>query len=253
MRRPVLASWLHSRGLNVRRLALVLLATAALLAGCGSHSSVPASPPERVTLTQTPDAGTNYVAIIGDSYTAGSPIGGHGAHGWPAVAAAQLRAQGLGITPVIGALGASGYVSPGHQQAGLFIDQVERVVGANDRLVVLFGSRNDEEVSADQLTPAVHRAFAEAKAKAPTSKFLVISPIWVNADPSPGILQNRDILKAGAEAIGATFIDPIADEWFLDRPDLIGSDGQHPTDEGHVYMADRIAPVIAQLLQAPAA
>ena len=43
---------------------------------------------------------------------------------------------------------------------------------------------------------------------------------------------------------GATFVDPIAERWFVDRPDLIGRDGVHPTDAGHAYMADKIAPLI---------
>ncbi|ETB08755.1 hypothetical protein O980_21950 [Mycobacterium avium subsp. paratuberculosis 08-8281] len=45
-------------------------------------------------------------------------------------------------------------------------------------------------------------------------------------------------------AAGATFIDPIAEHWFVGRPDLIGADGVHPNDAGHQYMADKIAPLI---------
>ena len=40
------------------------------------------------------------------------------------------------------------------------------------------------------------------------------------------------------------FVDPIAEGWFVGRPDLIGADGIHPTDAGHAYMAARIAPLI---------
>ena len=152
------------------------------------------------------------------------------------------------MAPIVGAVGASGYVAPGHKRAGTFLDQVHRTVGTNDQLVVVFGSRNDATVPADQLTPAVHATLAKAKEMAPNAKFLIISPIWPDSHPSDGILQARDILRAEAAAIGATFIDPIAEAWFWDRPDLIGADGKHPTNEGHVYMADRIAPVMAQLL-----
>ncbi|MEN0140388.1 MAG: SGNH/GDSL hydrolase family protein, partial [Rhodococcus sp. (in: high G+C Gram-positive bacteria)] len=42
--------------------------------------------------------------------------------------------------------------------------------------------------------------------------------------------------------------DPIAAGWFVDRPDLIGRDGVHPTNAGHVYMADKIAPLIGAQL-----
>ena len=50
---------------------------------------------------------------------------------------------------------------------------------------------------------------------------------------------------------GAVFVDPIAEAWFIDRPDLIGPDGIHPTNAGHAYVADKIAPLIAQPLQSP--
>ena len=45
-----------------------------------------------------------------------------------------------------------------------------------------------------------------------------------------------------------TFFDPIAQGWFVGRPELIGSDGIHPTDAGHAYMADKIAPLIGAQL-----
>ena len=64
----------------------------------------------------------------------------------------------------------------------------------------------------------------------------------------PAVLQIRDVLHAQARAVGATFIDPIAERWFVGRPDLIGEDGVHPTDAGHAYMADKIAPLIAARL-----
>ena len=54
--------------------------------------------------------------------------------------------------------------------------------------------------------------------------------------------------SASARAVGATFVDPLADGWFVGRPELIGADGVHPTDAGQAYMADKIAPLIrAQL------
>ena len=62
------------------------------------------------------------------------------------------------------------------------------------------------------------------------------------------MLRIRDALKYQAGVAGATFVDPIAAGWFVGRPDLIGKDGVHPTDAGHAYMADKIAPLIrAQL------
>ena len=51
-------------------------------------------------------------------------------------------------------------------------------------------------------------------------------------------------LRDQAAAVGAVFVDPIAQGWFVGRPDLIGDDGVHPTDAAHAYMAARIAPLI---------
>ena len=59
---------------------------------------------------------------------------------------------------------------------------------------------------------------------------------------------DRDILRDQARQVGATFVDPIAERWFFDNPELIGADGIHPTDAGHAYMADKIAPLIGKEL-----
>lgn len=34
--------------------------------------------------------------------------------------------------------------------------------------------------------------------------------------------------------------------WLLDRPQLIGTDGVHPTDAGHAYLSALIEPVVAR-------
>ena len=81
-----------------------------------------------------------------------------------------------------------------------------------------------------------------ARATAPGAKLLVIGPPWPTADVPPAVLQIRDVLGMQAGMAGATFIDPIAERWFVDRPDLIAPDGVHPTDAGHDYLAGLIAP-----------
>jgi lysophospholipase L1-like esterase len=62
------------------------------------------------------------------------------------------------------------------------------------------------------------------------------------------VLKIRDTLKYQADVVGATFIDPINAGWFVGRPELIGKDGVHPTDAGHAYMAEKIAPLIGAQL-----
>lgn len=237
---------------EMRYLVVVLC----LLALTGCTPPTPGSKPEPVNLRATPDPGTNWAAIIGDSYTSGSPQGGHGPQSWAALLKSNLHDDGVELSENVGAVGASGYVAPGHFSAGVFADQIGRVVGTNDNLVIIFGSRNDAKVPADDLTQAVHTALVKVHDMAPKAKVLLISPAWAawsTYPPSVDMVKVRDVLKTEAELTGATLLDPIADKWFADRPDVIGEDGVHPTDEGHVYMAERITPVVKQLLAVPVA
>jgi lysophospholipase L1-like esterase len=90
--------------------------------------------------------------------------------------------------------------------------------------------------------------FDLARRTAPGARLLVIGPPWPTADVPESVLRIRDILGAAARTAGATFVDPLAEGWFVGQPELIGADGVHPTDAGHAYMADKIAPLIrAQL------
>jgi lysophospholipase L1-like esterase len=87
-----------------------------------------------------------------------------------------------------------------------------------------------------------------ARQIARSAKFLVIGPPWPSADPPPTIRRIRDVLGYQAELAGATFVDPIAARWFVGKPELIGADGVHPTDAGHIYMAEKLAPMIGAQL-----
>lgn len=192
------------------------------------------------------------IAIIGDSYTSGSPQGGSREKSWAALAIRQIQQHGINIAADIGAEGASGYVSVGHQ-GHRFSDQISRTVRADDSLVVLFGSINDLRASSGDMARATCDTLREARLAAPSANLLVIGPPWPDADPPTEILQKRDIIRDRAAALSGLFIDPIQDGWFAKRPDLIGSDGKHPTDAGHEYMAQQIEPVVERLIRAPAA
>ena len=39
-----------------------------------------------------------------------------------------------------------------------------------------------------------------------------------------------------------------SEEWLLARVELIGTDGVHPTDAGHAYLADLIEPIVREAL-----
>jgi lysophospholipase L1-like esterase len=162
-----------------------------------------------------------------------------------------LGQQGVGIIPTVEAEDGSGYATPANGQGGVFADQIPTVVRPDDRLVVVFGSRTEADVPAEELQPAVRKTLDAVRAAAPNAKIVVIGPVWTDPAPPPDVLQTRDVIQTQAGSTGAIFVDPIAEGWFRDNPDLIGSDGIHPTDAGHAYMADKIAPLIAQQLHSP--
>ncbi len=184
-----------------------------------------------------------HVAVIGDSYTTGSTEGGNGPRSWPQLAWKLLADRGLEVDADVAAEGGAGYGQPGNR-GRVFEDLTAQAVRRNDVLVVFFGSRNDQPVDPQKFPALAADTFRLARFTAPDARFLIIGPPWPTATPPPAVLKIRDSLRSQAAAGGAVFVDPIAEGWFVGRPDLIGRDGVHPTDAGHLYMAERIAPLI---------
>jgi lysophospholipase L1-like esterase len=195
------------------------------------------------------DYSVNRVAVIGDSYTTGGALGGKGPKGWTTRAWQILAAQRTAVTADVNAEGGAGYGTRG-SHGSLFEDLAEGVVKPDDALVVFFGSRNDQNVDATQLSILAYGTFQLARSLAPSASFLVIGPPWPTANPPQSVLRIRDALRYQASIAGAKFVDPIALGWFVGQPELIGADGVHPTDAGHAYMAEKIAPLIGAQLPA---
>ncbi|QNJ93805.1 SGNH/GDSL hydrolase family protein [Mycolicibacterium fluoranthenivorans] len=233
---------------RARHLLVMLVMLVMTVAGCDSRPKTPTPEPERPILTASPRPGAAYVAVIGDLYTIGSPSAGEGSKGWPSVAKRALRQEGVNIELNIGARRGSGYAWHNTPMSVVFIDQVRQTAGMNTKLVILFGSESDQGNPPGQLTPIVQSTLAEARKKAPDAKLLVIGPAWAQPNPPPGVLQARDVVRTEAESFGAMFVDPLAEDWFVGKPELLAPGGDRPNDAGHQFMAERIAPLIAQLL-----
>jgi lysophospholipase L1-like esterase len=195
------------------------------------------------------DFSVNRVAVIGDSYTTGGDLGGIGDKGWTPRAWRILAHQRTPITADVGAEGGAGYGTRGNR-GRLFEDLTAATVQPDDALVVFFGSRNDQHVDPTQVSILAYGTFQLARRIAPSASFLVIGPPWPTADPPREVLAIRDVLQYQAQVAGAKFVDPIAEAWFVGQPGLIGADGVHPTDAGHAYMAEKIAPLIGAQLPA---
>ncbi|MEX7471534.1 GDSL lipase [Mycobacterium adipatum] len=225
----------------MRRVAVVVVSLALLIAG------VPPIAPS-VQLAGR-ESTLSRIAVISDSYTTGTDLGGLGVNGWPSLAWRILAEEGRPVAADVAAEGRAGYGVRGDHNS-TFGDLTARAVRPDDALVVFFGSRNDQPVDAIEVAGLARNAFELARRRAPTARFLVIGPPWPTADVPVRIMQIRDALAIVAQASGARFIDPLVERWFVGRPELIGVDGVHPTDIGHRYLAERIAGLIAAELPA---
>ncbi|OBJ83937.1 hypothetical protein A9W97_21345 [Mycobacterium gordonae] len=223
------------------RLAAFAISLAVLVAVASSGLVHPAQ--QRPYRALTLDLRLKPVAVIGDSYTTGTNEGGLGSSSWTARTWRSLTAPGLRIASDVAAEGRAGYGAIG-DHGDIFQDLTAKAVKPEDVLVVFFGSRNDQDVDPVLLAQRVHATFTLARRLAPSARFLVIGPPWPTADVPVPVLVIRDVLAAAAWAARADFVDPIGDRWFVDRPDLIGSDGVHPNDAGHAYMSEKMVPLI---------
>lgn len=193
------------------------------------------------------DFRASHIAVVGDSYTTGTDEGGLGPKSWTARAWQLLAARGVRVDADVAAEGRAGYGTVG-SRGSVFADLTARAVKPEDVLVMFYGSRNDQGVEPGLLADRVRITFEIARRLAPSARFLVIGPPWPTADVPVAVLQIRDVLHAAARDAGAAFVDPIERRWFVDRPDLIGTDGVHPNDAGHLYMARKIAPLVRNQL-----
>ena len=227
------------------RLATFVISLALLAGALAQTLERPAH--VRAFETLTLDSRVSHIAVVGDSYTTGTDEGGLGPKAWTARAWQSLAQRGIRIAADVAAEGRAGYGVPG-DHGSVFEDLTARAVKPQDVLVVFFGSRNDQGVDPGQLADRARDTFTLARRFAPWARFLVIGPPWPTADVPDSVLQIRDVLNSTARAAGAAFVDPIGDRWFVDRPDLIGPDGVHPNDEGHAYLAQKIAPLVGMQL-----
>lgn len=226
----------------VVRLAAFVVAFAFLFGVAAEHPQ-----PVRPYRLAYSGSGLNHVAVVSDSYTTGTKEGGLGARSWTSLAWRILNREGVRVSADVAAEGRAGYGVRG-DHGSVFADLTGRVVHPDDELVVFFGSRNDQGVDPDAYAEATRSTLESARRMAPAAKLLVIGPPWPTADVPEVVSQLRDILYTQARAVGASWVDPLAERWFVGRPDLIGSDGVHPNDAGHAYMADKIAPLIGTRL-----
>jgi hypothetical protein len=101
------------------------------------------------------------------------------------------------------------------------------------------------------LTPAVHDTLTKARVTASKAHLLVIGPAWPRAEVPQEVWRVRDIVRAEAAGLGATFVDPLEQRWLWDDPALIGPDGIHPNRAGQLYLSQKVGPLLEAELPHP--
>ena len=218
-------------------LTAALTAIAAAVAiGHGSPAAAHTAPPPSSLQSDRVQA-QPVLAVYGDSYTTGSDEGGIGPDGWPVLVGDQLGAR-TGVA----AAGGAGYVEISPFTGETFLDLVRRNPEPDADVVVILGSRNDAGSPPADIEAAASAVYAALRQIHPDAPLVVIGPPWVDADVPASVEETNEAVRRAAAAAGATFVDPLAEGWFFDAPELIGDDGIHPTDDGHAYLARVIAP-----------
>lgn len=231
---------------------VVLLLTAAGVTAMAVNANQTASTPA-ATATITPKPIKKefvpHLLVIGDSFTGGSKEGSSGELGWASLVQTGYIKEGARLQlNLLGRVGA-GYATKG-QINETFIESYTANAFKNQHVMVVFGGLNDTERDAAEVAPAAAALYAEMRKNSPDAPLIVVGPAWPNSEPVPNIYKVRDAIKAAALAAGATFIDPIEQGWFSgERETMIGTDGTHPTEAGHKFMADQIAPAIITEVQ----
>lgn len=240
-RMKVIKRWAAIGSLAVALIAFALLAAKPWEAPA---PMVDVAPNPAFTIPQAPE--TTSIAVIGDSYTGGSKEGGMEDVNWVPLAQYALSSKDRPVRIRAESAGGSGYVNVG-PTGKVFSDLVAEAIRPGTDLIVFFGSRNDME-EATLVGRAATSAFDEATAVSPSGELLVIGAPWVDSDVPQSITVVNTALKQATDGAGGTFIDPVAEGWFFENPELIGSDGVHPTDAGHEYLAKQIVPHIEKVL-----
>jgi lysophospholipase L1-like esterase len=210
----------------------VAAATNSAASSSDRTGAVPAAP-SAVEVARTP-----RLAVYGDGYAAGNELGGLGNAGWPALLAAQTRAE---LT--LHAVPRAGYAAAG-TTGQTFLDLVRAAPVPDATVTLVVGSRNDVNGDVEQIQQNAADTISRILGQAPATAVVIVGPVWPGGDAPAGVLAVRDAVRDAAMAAGVTFVDPLVEEWFTEGVGLIAGDGVSPNDAGHAYLAGMLEPYL---------
>lgn len=252
---------------SVSVLSALWIAVAVLVAACAgqalprqqAQTVTPSAPAITETPSRTPGDALQAV-VIGDESASSTRSGGFGSKNWTVILQRLAGQSGTDVYINNFSHAGAGYTAtlPGVPTFG---EQVARGVNPDTNLVILAGGRNDI-LAPTALHDAVVATLNHVKSIAPQAGMLVVGPIWCRPNPPDfrlelrvrlhlwcdTILAARDVIRSAADGAGVPFIDPIAEDWFAGRNDLVSPRDLELNDAGHQVIAERLAePVITAL------
>lgn len=192
------------------------------------------------TVPPVPAPPPGELVTIGDSFTDAVSAG---ELGWPVLLADRVDRELVNL----GVVG-SGYV---HMWGGSSFPISVARLPATAEVVVVWGGYNDQLVphTVAHVRAAAVATFALVHRIAPRARLVVAGPQWnVYSPPSATILGYRDAIRDAALAAGASWVDPIADGWFLESAELTNPDGLHPSIAGQPYVVGKLGPLVEAAL-----
>ncbi|CAN5378495.1 SGNH/GDSL hydrolase family protein [soil metagenome] len=179
------------------------------------------------------------VAVIGDSYSAGSDNDVV----WP-----TLIATGSPLSISVVAVRDASYVG-GAGRSGRFASQVDKALASKPTMIVVFGGLGDAGLPEAQITQSAVDLFAELIRRAPTSELVVLGPIW-HEMPVPQVFTTLDdALEKAAWVTRATYISLIHKDWLTAAGTMQGDVA--PTDTGQLVLARQLNSILLEQIREP--
>jgi lysophospholipase L1-like esterase len=181
------------------------------------------------------------VLFFGDSYTQG-----YGAepeeNGY-----AYLVAADFGWVPTIDAVSGTGYLDPGPNGEGTYLERMAQLPDVAPELVILQGGLNDQDMTptGPAVDDAAGQVVAAVRARYPGAQIVLFGPVAPTGTPSRELVTVNSALHRVADDEGLPWISPITRRW-----DLAGrliADQIHPDTEGHRYLADQLSQSLRDL------
>jgi lysophospholipase L1-like esterase len=215
----------------------------------------------------TPPSSANSVrgVVFGDSFIEGKD---------PLHPLAQISCPNDGFANRIGDLlgwdecivcgvGGTGYLSDTTGTAKKYGDRINDITSLNPDVVVVFGSLNDGPPYTPANTQAAVTAFHTQLAAALPNAVIVVLGVQKVGNSSDTLASLNTAVAAGVAAVGApniTFVDMFNPAWVTGTGKstaqtndgnadwVTGSDGVHPTWEGHNFYTYKIAEAIRNII-----